>query len=42
MGVELKGKLAKHLSELVVQNHLFHRLLHGFHLHENSEAFPGP
>lgn len=41
-GIELNVKLAKHVSELAVPNHFLHRLLHGFHLHENSEASPRP
>lgn len=41
MWVELKVKLAKHIGEVVIQNHLVHRLLYGFHLHKKPEAFSG-
>lgn len=39
MWVELKVKLAKHLGEAVVQNHLVYRLLYGFHLHKKTRSF---
>lgn len=37
MWVEVKVKLAKHLGEVVVQNHLVYSLLYGFHLHKKKQ-----
>lgn len=39
IGIELNVKLVKYVSELVVLNYFFYRLLYGFYFYENLEVF---